>query len=47
MDVMNSQGDRMSPEVQEYDDLAPIVNQFPLIELNYGEFRIDSLAEVS
>lgn len=37
---------RMETE-QDFDDLAPIMNKFQLIDLNYGEFRIDSLAEVS
>lgn len=31
----------------DQDDLGPIVNKYQLIDLNYGEFRIDSLAEVS
>lgn len=45
MDLMNQNGG-MNTEMDQ-DDLGPIVNKYQLIDLNYGEFRIDSLAEVS
>lgn len=43
MDLINTN----SMNNPDLDDLAPIVNKFNIIDLNYGEFRIDSLAEVS